>query len=149
MRFATMKTVRLAAGRPEPMGIQAFLNEVLDERFRAAGWEGSEARYRLGNTWVRVTFRHQMGLGSDLLDAVRLSSLEGIDQCVILGAPLSFLRIISPKDAGSLTSFEKLSSQVAQLQGAVSPPLLIGSVVPVSKLSKPVHDQVYGSRLKA
>jgi hypothetical protein len=67
-----------------------------------------------------------MGLGSDLLDAVRLSSLEHVEQCVILAAPMDFLKVISPRDAGSLSSFEKIVFQTAQLEGAVSPPLLIG-----------------------
>jgi len=147
-RFSTIREIRIAAGRSEPMGIQTFLNQVLDERFQEAGWDGSESRYRLQNTCVRITFRHQMGLGSDLLDAVRLSSLERVEQCVILGAPLDFLKIISPRDAGSLSSFEKIVFQTAQLEGAVSPPLLIGSLSPVSRLSKHVHAEVFGKRLR-
>lgn len=147
-RFTTMQAVRKAASRPAAMGIQASLNEVIDERFHEAGWEGDQARFRMANTWFRITFRHQMGLGSDFLDAVRLSSLEGIEQCVILGAPLEFLRVISPKDAGSLCSFEKIALQASRLEGAVAPPLLIGALKPVSQLPKSVSMLVYGSRLR-
>lgn len=149
MRFTSIREIRMAARRPEPMGIQTFLNQVLDEKFKEAGWDGSESRYRLRDTWFRVTFRHQMGLGSDLLDATRLSALEGVKQCVILGAPLNFLKVISPKDAGSLSSFEKIAFQVARLDGAVAPPLLVGSLIPESKIPANVYDQVFGKRLKA
>lgn len=145
-RYATIKLVRAADGRNEPKGIQAFLNQVIDEKFSEAGWDGAEGRFRLSNTWVRITFRHQMGLGSDFLDATRLAALEGVEQCVLLGAPLDFLRVISPRDAGALSSFEKIVFQAAQLNGAISPPLLIGALQPVSRLSRHVQDVVFGSR---
>ena len=145
-RYATIKAIRAADGRNEPKGIQAFLNQVIDERFNEAGWDGAEGRFRLSSTWVRVTFRHQMGLGSDFLDATRLAALEGVEQCVLLGAPLDFLRVISPRDAGALSSFEKIVFQAAQLNGAISPPLLIGALHPVSRLPKNIQDVVFGSR---
>lgn len=146
IRYATVKAIRSADGRNEPKGIQAFLNQVIHERFEEAGWDGEEGRFRFANTWVRVTFRHQMGLGSDFLDATRLAALEGVEQCVLLGAPLAFLRIISPRDAGALSSFEKIAFQAAQLNGAISPPLLVGALEPVSKLPHEVREVVFGKR---
>jgi hypothetical protein len=146
IRYATIKSIRAADGRNEPKGIQTFLNQVIDERFKAARWDGAEGRFRRSNTWVRVTFRHQMGLGSDFLDATRLAALEGVKQCVLLGAPLQFLKIISPRDANALSSYEKIVFQAAQLNGAVSPPLIVGSLQPFSKLPKNVQEVVFGSR---
>ena len=147
-RFVTMSQIKVSAGKSAPKGIQFFLNEVLTERFVEAGWDADDSRFRLNSTWVRVTFRHQMSLGSDLLDAVRLSSMGGVTQCLILAAGNEFLRIITPSDAMAICSAEKFVSQVARLNGAISAPIFIGELAPSSKLSTPVSDFVFGTRLR-
>jgi len=147
--FVTMREVRAKIGGSEPMGIQPFINEVLERRFKDAGWDASDSRFRLNNTWLRITFRHQMSLGSDLLDAIRLSAIEEIEQCVLIGASLDFLRVISPKDAGVLCSFEKIVNQTARLNGATPSPLLVGKLSPLSLLSEKVHAGVFNNRVKS
>src|SRR5437660_11907974 len=61
-----------------PKGIQPFLNGVIDRRFEENGWSGTSGRFRKKSTWVRVTFRHQMSIGSDFMDALRLHVKEGV-----------------------------------------------------------------------
>jgi hypothetical protein len=148
-RFATISEIRKKSGRPEPKGIQAFLNEVLTERFEAAGWDASDSRFRLGNTWVRITFRHQMSLGSDLLDAIRLSALDGVEQCILLAADNEFLRVISPRDASVLCSYGKILPQVVRLAGAVTTPIMVGELIPQSPVSASSTKIVFGERLRS
>jgi hypothetical protein len=117
-----------------PKGVQPFINKVLDRRFLEAEWEGASGRYWRDGTWVRITFRHQMSLGSDLLDALKVCRKSGFDQAIILAADLPFLRTISPNDAGALTSYEKLRIELAELNGCIEFPLAIGRLQPKSSL---------------
>ena len=103
-----------ALGKKPPMGVQPFLNSVLDERFEEAGWVGGDGRYTKSDTWFRVTFRHQMSLGSDLIDGLLLSKRERIKQIVVAAAAPDFARIITPRDANSIVNFEKLDAYFAR-----------------------------------
>ena len=145
--FSIESEVAKRRGKAAPLGIQPFINEVVNERFHDKNWEGEDGRYSKGRTWVRLTFRHQMSLGSDFLDALRLSKSENFEQCIIVAAEDEFLRIITPRDWRSLCSFSKLSAQMAQLVGIFNVPLLIGELKPASKLSPDLHRLIYGSRL--
>jgi hypothetical protein len=144
--FYVTREARRLAGRPQPKGAQLFLNGVLDERFATAGWDGLEGRYRKGSTWVRITFRHQMSLGSDLLDALRLAGREGVRHLAICAATLPFLRLISPNDAGALVSYEKLTAQVSELDGVLDLPLFIGRLTPISVLPEEVSRSLHMPR---
>ena len=103
-----------ALGKKPPMGVQPFLNSVLDERFKEAGWVGGDGRYTKSDTWFRVTFRHQMSLGSDLIDGLLLAKKEGIKQIVVAAAAPDFAKIITPRDANSSVNFEKLDAYFAR-----------------------------------
>lgn len=146
--FMIHRELRKGMGKPEPLGIQAFLNDVIAQKFLDAGWAGDQGRFIKGRTWFRITFRHQMSLGSDFYDAIRLPKAEDIEQCVILAADDNFLKVITPRDWRSLCSFSKLSAQMSQMEGSFSPPLFIGELKPLSELSPKVHGVIYGSRLR-
>lgn len=145
--FVAIRAVQKQAGEVKLFGIQKSINHVLTERFTEAGWDGSDSRFRKNSTWVRFTFRHQMSLGSEILDAIKVANKEKITQCFLISAPNDFLQVISPKDAGSLTSYEKLVNELATLENVISVPLILGALVPVSALSSQVRDEVYGPRL--
>ncbi|CAN2188736.1 hypothetical protein MCEMRE130_00470 [Candidatus Nanopelagicaceae bacterium] len=146
--FIIQSEIRKARGKTEPLGIQPFLNDVITQRFLDAGWLGEEGRFTKGQTWFRITFRHQMSLGSDFYDAIRLPKAEGIQQCVILAADDDFLKVITPRDWRSLCSFSKVSAQMSQMDGSFTPPLLIGELKPNTELSPTAHGVIYGSRLR-
>ncbi len=146
--FIIQGELRRGLGKSEPLGIQPFLNDAILQRFMDAGWTGSEGRFFKEKTWLRITFRHQMSLGSDFYDAIRLPKAEDIEQCVILAADEDFLRVITPRDWRSLCSFSKLSAHLAQMEGSFDPPLFIGELKPSSALSQKAHGLVYGSRLR-
>lgn len=148
LAFVATTKLRLANGRKPPMGIQPFINSAIDERFLAAGWDGRDSKFRKGNTLVLISFRHQMSLGSDLYSAVWLSKKEEIEQVLLLAGTLEFLRIVTPQDASSLTSFERYCSAISQMTGAFDPPLIIGGLDAESKLGEREAEVIYGSRLK-
>jgi hypothetical protein len=126
-------------GSKHPKGMQRLLNQAIDARMQEAGWEGEEGRFVNGNAWVRFTFRHQMGLGSDILDALRVHRLENIAQCAIVCAPRQLLDVISPNDASILCSTEKLAVKLRELDGALEFPLFAGRFEPTSELPREVQ----------
>lgn len=126
--FYAERAARVRRGRSAPKGMQMELNKVVSGRLGDAGWAGADGRYAKEQTWVRVTFRHQMSLGSDILDAARLCAREGYVQAAILAAESGFLRVISPNDHHALVSFEKLRIAVAELQDVLDIPLFMGAL---------------------
>jgi hypothetical protein len=67
-------------------------------------------------------------------EAVRLHVKESLSQVAILAGESGFLRLVTPNDAAALISFEKLRVAVAELNGVVTIPLIIGALSPKSDL---------------
>jgi hypothetical protein len=147
--FAVATATKLAKGMKGPMGIQQFLNDVIDERFLSSGWEGKNAKFRKNDTWVSISFRHQMSLGSDLYNALWLWKRGNVKQILLLAGTLDFLRIVTPLDATSLASFERFAAAMSQMTGAFEPPMIVGALEPDSRLDKKVAELVFGKRLKS
>ncbi len=118
------------------------------ERFNYHGWDGDFGYFIKEKTWIRVTFRHQMSLGSDILDALKVCKKEGIEQAVILAANRKTLNIISPNDAAAIVSFEKLEKEILSLYGALDIPLLIGELTPLTSASKDVEAELKKERYR-
>lgn len=135
-----------AHGTRLPKGVQRFINQSLNQRFRAAGWDGTDGRFTKNATWLRLTFRNNMGLGSDFLDGLRVNRLEGMTCCCIAAATAEFLEWISPDDAKGLTSYERLRALANELRGVVDYPLLLGKLGPASKLSPSVERVLLSAR---
>ncbi len=146
LAYAAARTEKLAQGKRPPMGIQPYLNRVIDQRFLDTGWDGEGGRYVRDRTWVRFTFRHQMSLGSDILDAMKVTAGKHADVAIIAAADTAFLKVVSPNDAPVLTSFEKLSTEIRDLAGVIDTPLVIGRLVPVSALPPATTSIIFGPR---
>lgn len=146
VRFYAERDARISAGLRAPKGMQATLNSLINERFMAKDWRGDSGYFFKGKTWLRVTFRHQMSLGSDIVDAIKVCKKEDMEIAVIVAADKETLKLISPNDAGAIVSFEKLQSEVANLDGALDIPLLIGRLTPASQASKIIDDEIRKSR---
>lgn len=144
--FYAQRDAKLHAGKRAPKGMQQTLNKILEKRFKCSGWDGDSGYYVKGATWVRITFRHQMSLGSDIMDALKVCKKEGIELALILAANKSTLDLISPNDAAALVSFEKLQREVFSLEGALDIPLLIGELTPLSSASQVIDDSLRKSR---
>ena len=135
VEFYADRVHALNHGKRSPMGIQKYLNRTLEARFQAADWYAYKSRFIDDERWIRITFRHQMSLGTDVLDAIRVHRLEGTKVLAIAAAPERFLRVITPNDAAALCSFEKLHSMCATMVGALDDiPLWLGEIRPVSEL---------------
>lgn len=146
VRFSAEREVKLRSGKSAPKGMQRYLNEVLVERFAEKGWDGDSGYFFKNKTWIRVTFRHQMSLGADILDAIKVCKIEGMEIAAILAANRSTLTIVSPNDASALVSFEKLQSEVLSLNGAIDIPLLIGELTPLTSASIAINAELKKER---
>jgi hypothetical protein len=118
--FQASNLSRLAREQKPSSGMQSYLTDAIDEGFLSSGWVGGDGRYSKGATWVRVSFRHAMSLGSDFMDAQRQINLEKYEQVALLYAHQALLKRISPKDGGSLCSFERAALLIHDLE-TISP----------------------------
>lgn len=148
IEFYAERTALVRRGKKAPKGIQPYLNRIIDSKFKEKGWVGSGGRFFKNQTWVRITFRHQMSLGSDLIDAAKVCRKEGCTQAVILAGESSWLRLVSPNDFAALVSFEKLSIAVNELDGVLDIPLLIGSLKGTSPLPAEISSKLYDRRAR-
>ena len=126
--FYALRTARQRNGKMGARGMQGSLNRVISARFAAAGWTGLDGRFVKERTWIRVTFRHQMSLGTDILESVKVCVKEGYRQVAIFAGAADWLQVVSPNDHRALVSFEKLRLAIADLDGVVAPPLFIGAL---------------------
>lgn len=126
--FYATRAALLRRGKSAPKGMQAELNRVIEAKFNNDGWIGSDGRFVKRSTWVRVTFRHQMSLGSDFIDAAKVCAREGCTQAAILAGESDWLKVVSPNDWRALVTFEKLRIATAELQGVLELPLYVGSL---------------------
>ena len=119
-------------GESVPKGMQSSINKVLDAKFEYAGWAVKDGRYLKNGTYVRITFRHAMSMGTDILDVMKACAKDDVRLAVILACGLDGLRKIAPSQASSMVSFEKLSHEIQELDGVVDIPLMIGELIPKS-----------------
>lgn len=144
--FAAERETKLRSGLSAPKGMQRYLNEVILKRFTSNGWTGDAGYFFKEKTWIRVTFRHQMSLVSDILDAIKVCKIEGMQQAIILAANRKTLDLISPNDAAAIVSFEKLEREIMNLNGALDIPLLYGELTPISSASNDINDELRKNR---
>ena len=144
--FAAEREAKLMSGQSAPKGMQRYLNDVITKRFISKGWIGEAGYFFKEKTWVRVTFRHQMSLGADILDALKVCKKEGMQQAIILAASRKTLDLITPNDAAAIISFEKLEREIMCLNGAIDIPLLFGELTPISSASRDINDELRKAR---
>ena len=138
--FSAERSARLSQNMSAPKGMQKYINSVLMRKFSEKDWICGAGYFVKGKTWIRVTFRHQMSLGSDILDAVKVCKKNDMEMAVILAANLNTLKIISPNDAPALVSFEKLEREIYDLEGAIDIPLIIGELTPHTSASSDINE---------
>lgn len=146
IRFYAVRKAKINNGKSAPKGMQKYINEILDEKFQKAGWEGSSGYYFKNKTWIRITFRHQMSLGSDFINALKVCRKEGMELAVIIAANKETLKIISPNDAGAIISFEKLLNEMMSLNGVIDIPLIIGELEPLTQVPSGIYNEILKER---
>lgn len=137
---------KIKAKKSPPKGMQRQLNEVLVNRFKEKGWYSDSGYFVKNRTWIRITFRHQMSLGSDIIDALKVCKIEGMELAVILAADRETLNVISPNDAAAIISFEKLQNEILSLNGAMDIPLVIGRLTQLTSASKDISSELLKER---
>lgn len=145
-QFYAERDAKLRMGKRAAKGMQATLNKVLVEKFSNRDWYAEAGYFIKGDTWIRVTFRHQMSLGSDIIDAQKVCAKFGIKLAMILAADRSTLNTISPNDAAALVSFEKLEREILDLDGVIDIPLVYGKLTPLTHASRAIENQLLKQR---
>lgn len=145
-QFYADRDAKLRMGKRAAKGMQATLNKMLVEKFSSKDWYAEAGYFMKGDTWVRVTFRHQMSLGSDIIDAQKVCARFGVKLAMILAADRSTLNVISPNDAAALVSFEKLEREILDLDGVISIPLVYGKLTPLTHASRAIENQLLKDR---
>lgn len=140
------KTKAKRNGKVGPQGVQSFLNRIIDERLSEYDWKGSQGRFRKDDAWARITFRHQMSLEADVLDALYEHKRQGASQTAIIVAGNEFLKLVSPNDWRALCSYEKLRAACERLEGCLDLPLFTGLLEPFSDLPEEVGNLVKSPR---
>ena len=146
VEFYANRDAKIRAGKHAPKGMQQTINNVIDRKFHKAGWEGEAGYYFKNTTWIRITFRHQMSLGSDIIDALKVCKKECMNCAMICAANRKTLEIITPNDAAAIVSFEKLHNEIISLNGAIDIPLILGELSPFSKASQIIEDSLSNKR---
>ena len=93
-----------------------------------------------------ITFRHQMSLGSDIVDAIKVCKKEGMEVAIILAANRKTLDLVSPNDAAAIVSFKKLQNEILSLDGAIDIPLIIGELTPRTSASDDINQELLKDR---
>lgn len=145
-QFYAERDAKLRMGKRAAKGMQATLNKMLVDKFSNCDWYAEAGYFIKGDTWVRVTFRHQMSLGSDIVDAQKVCAKFGIKLAMILAADRNTLSIISPNDAAALVSFEKLEREILDLDGVIDIPLVYGRLTPLTHASRAIENQLLKQR---
>ena len=109
-------------------GLQKTINERVDNLFVNDGWFVVDGRATKDRIQVRITFRHQMSIGTDFIEALKLIADNEVDYCVILVAEYDLVKFISPKDANSLLHYPKLSNFYNSYKSILPENLHIGSL---------------------
>lgn len=130
----------------QPKGVQAFINECLEETLPEYGWEGGDGRFIKNGVWLRITFRNQMSIGSDFMDALLLAHRENVEALIIAAPSMDFARVITPKDVNSIVTYEKLEEYFARANPLFQIPLAIGRLEAAGNLSPDIQ-RVLKSRI--
>lgn len=146
IKFYAVREAKLNNSKSAPKGMQRYINEILDSKFAEAGWDGDGGCYFKNKTWIRITFRHQMSVGTDFLNAMKVCKREGVELAVIIAANKETLKIISPNDAAAIISFDKLLNEMVSLEGVIDIPLVIGELTPLTKAPEAVSKEILKER---
>lgn len=145
-QFYAERDAKLRMGKRAAKGMQGTINRILVQKFMDRDWYADAGYFLKNDTWIRVTFRHQMSLGSDLVDALKVCKRSGVKLAMILAADKNTLKIISPNDAGALISFEKLQREILDLHGVIDIPLVYGKLTPCTHASRAIENQLLVNR---
>lgn len=127
-----------------PQGIQSLINSNLDKSLLSHDWQGKDGRFVKGSTWLRITFRHQMSLGSDFMDGLLLAKREGIQAAIIAAPSLDFARLVTPRDAGAIVTYHKLEEYFSRARSLFPIPLILGRLSGTEGLSQEVDRLIRG-----
>lgn len=138
-RYETDNILLTTRGKKERKGMQASLNNIFREKFKELNWE-LEKNVFDDNTndlvidfWKRgvgvdVAFNHRSFIGGDLLRLQAAGEVKNVINVGVYICPVkSFSRVVSPSDASSMVSFERVKWFLESFYSVLTVPIwLIG-----------------------
>jgi hypothetical protein len=130
---------RSGSGKKAPQGKQSTINSLFREHFRKHGWEAEKNVFDdpgqdlLIDFWKRdvgidVAFNHRSFIGGDLLRLQAAAEVKNVIKVGIYICPTKrFAKVVSPKDGGSLVSFERSEWYLKNFYAVLTAPIwLVG-----------------------
>jgi len=136
-RFTNENEKKRLAGRKEAKGKQSTINAMFREEFLRLEWECEKNVFNdpindlaidfwKRNIGVDVAFNHRSFIGGDLL---RLQAAAEVKNVITVGVYIcpvkEFARIVSPKDASSMVSFERAKWYLDNVYPVLTAPILL------------------------
>ena len=126
--FQASNSARIAQNKKKKVGLQSDLNALITQKLIDAGWEGEEGRFFRDGSWIRISFRHYMSQGADLLEAYSVFKRENFKQIALIYGEDAFLKSVWPGGHSALCSYEKAVSMWSQYEEILPMPLILGKI---------------------
>lgn len=119
MRFQRENEQRAQAGRKAAQGKQSTINAMFREEFSRRGWEVEKNVFNdpdndltldfwKRNVGVDIAFNHRSYIGGDLLRLQAAAEVKNVINVGVYVCPTKkFARMVSPKDASTMVSYER------------------------------------------
>jgi Restriction endonuclease BglII len=136
-RFTQENEQRRGSGRKEAQGKQSIINAMFREGFNKLGWEIEKNVFNdpindlTIDFWKRkvgidVAFNHRSFISGDLLRLQAAAEVKNvINVGVYICATKDFVKVVSPKDASSMVSFERSKWYLENFYPVLTAPILL------------------------
>ena len=136
-RFEHGNERRKTSGLKEAQGKQSTLNAIFREEFAKFGWETEKNVFNdpindlTIDFWKRqvgidVAFNHRSFIGGDLLRLQAAAEVKNVINVGVYICPTKdFVKVVSPKDASSMVSYERTRWYLENFYPVLTAPILL------------------------
>jgi hypothetical protein len=136
-RFEQENEHRKSSGRKEAQGKQSTINAIFREEFAKFGWEIEKNVFNdpindlTIDFWKRqvgidVAFNHRSFIGGDLLRLQAAAEVKNVINVGVYICPTKdFVKVVSPKDASSMVSYERTRWYLENFYPVLTAPILL------------------------
>jgi hypothetical protein len=136
-RFEQENKHRKNSGRKEAQGKQSTINAIFREEFAKFGWEIEKNVFNdpindlTIDFWKRkvgidVAFNHRSFIGGDLLRLQAAAEVKNVINVGVYICPTKdFAKVVSPKDASSMVSYERTKWYLDNFYPVLTAPILV------------------------
>lgn len=137
VRFEVENTRRIGEGKKPAQGKQSTINVMFKEEFEKRGWEVEKNIFNdphndlaidfwKRNVGVDVAFNHRSFIGGDLLRIQAGAEVKNVVNVGVYICPTkAFARLVSPKDAATMVSYERAIWYLENFYQVLTAPILL------------------------